>query len=397
MFESLQAAPPDSILGITDAFRKDPNPNKINLSVGVYKDERGQTPVLSCVKKAEERLLSTETNKGYLPINGTPEYGGAVQGLLFGKDHAIVTGNRAVTAHTPGGTGALRVAADFFASNFPGQCVWLSEPTWPNHPSIFKAAGIEVKTYPYLNEAKTGLDFEAMLQEVRYIPEGDMILLHGCCHNPTGVDPTPEQWAQLAEVIERRGILPLVDFAYQGFGDGLTEDVQGLLELAKSGTEMLIATSYSKNFSLYNERVGALTLVANDADSAETALSQIRVTVRSNYSNPPAHGGLIVKTILKDEALTTEWHDELAAMRNRINGMRALFVETMTRKAPSFDCSFIAKQRGMFSLSGLTKAHVDALRDQHAVYIVGSGRINVAGMTNDNMEALCNAIADVIG
>ena len=397
MFELLQAAPPDSILGITDAFRKDPNPNKINLSVGVYKDESGQTPILSSVKKAEERLLASETNKGYLPINGAPEYGAAVQALLFGADHEIVASNRAVTAHTPGGTGALRVAADFFASNFPGQCVWLSEPTWPNHPSIFKAAGIEVKTYPYLNEDKTGLDFDAMLQEVRHIPEGDMILLHGCCHNPTGVDPTPEQWAQLAEVIERRGILPLVDFAYQGFGNGLTEDVQGLLELAKAGIEMLIATSYSKNFSLYNERVGALTLVASDADAAQTTLSRLLLAIRANYSNPPAHGGLVVKTILEDDALTAEWHEELAAMRNRINGMRALFVETMAQKAPAFDCSFIAKQLGMFSLSGLTKAHVDALRDKHAVYIVGSGRINVAGMTHDNMEALCNAIADVIG
>jgi len=396
MFELLQAAPPDAILGITDAFRKDPNPNKINLSVGVYKDEHGQTPVLASVKKAEERLLASETNKGYLPINGAAEYGAAVRNLLFGADHEIIASDRAVTAHTPGGTGALRVAADFFANNFPGQSVWLSEPTWPNHPSIFQAAGIEVKTYPYLNESKTGLDFEAMLQEVRHIPEGDMLLLHGCCHNPTGVDPTPEQWAQLAEVIERRGILPLVDFAYQGFGDGLAEDVQGLLQLAQPGIEMFIATSYSKNFSLYNERVGALTLVANDANAAKTALSRILVAIRSNYSNPPAHGGLIVKTILEDEALTAEWHAELAGMRNRINGMRKLFVDTMAKKAPSFDCSFIAQQRGMFSLSGLTKAHVEALRDEHAVYIVGSGRINVAGMTEDNMEALCDAIAAVI-
>lgn len=397
MFELLQAAPPDAILGITAAFRNDPNPNKINLSVGVYKDEHGQTPILSCVKKAEERLLSSEANKAYLPINGSPEYGAAVRALLFGENHEIITGARAVTAQTPGGTGGLRVAADFFATNFPGHAVWMSEPTWPNHPSIFKAAGLDVKTYRYLNGAKTGLDFEGMLEDIRHIPEGDLLLLHGCCHNPTGVDPTIEQWAQLAEVIEQRGLLPLVDFAYQGFANGLTEDVQGLLTLAKTGTDMLIATSYSKNFSLYNERVGALTLVAKDADAAKTALSQLLIVIRTNYSNPPAHGGLIVKTVLEDEALKAEWLDELTTMRNRINGMRTLFVETMAKKAPGFSCEFIARQRGMFSLSGLTKAHVDALRDRYAIYAVGSGRINVAGMTADNMDTLCDAIADVIG
>jgi aspartate/tyrosine/aromatic aminotransferase len=279
---------------------------------------------------------------------------------------------------------------------FPGKRIWVSRPTWPNHPGVFQAAGLEVKTYPYFDAATNGLAFDDMLAALRQIPEGDVVLLHACCHNPTGIDPTPEQWSQIADVIEERRLLPLVDFAYQGLGDGLREDARGLHTLCRPGSEMLIASSFSKNFGLYNERVGALTLVAGSQAAAEATLSHVKLCIRANYSNPPAHGAAIVTTIWNDPELRAEWEAEVKAMCDRINEMRSLFVETLADKGGRRDFSFIARQRGMFSFSGLTPEQVETLRQRYSIYIVNSGRINVAGMTRANMDAICQAIADVL-
>lgn len=397
MFESIPLAPPDAILGLGEAFKKDPNPNKINLSVGVYKDAAGNTPVLASVKEAESRLLSGEKSKTYLAIEGLPDYGRRVQELLFGGEHEIVTSGRSATAQSPGGTGALRVAADFLRKHFPTGRVWCSKPTWANHQAIFTAAGLGVEQYAYIDATGRALDFAAMLANLEQAQSGDVILLHACCHNPTGIDPTPAQWKQIADVVQSRKLLPLVDFAYQGFGDGLQEDAVGLRELARPGQELLICSSFSKNFGLYSERVGALTVVAPNADAAEKSLSQVRTAIRVNYSNPPQHGAAIVATILNDAALRQQWEAELAAMRKRIHQMRILFVDSMKQRCPDRDFSFIADQKGMFSFSGLTPVQVDELRNKFSIYVVSAGgRINVAGMTEANMPVLCDAIASVL-
>ena len=396
MFQSLQLAPPDPILGLTTAFRDDPNPEKINLGAGIYKDDHGKTPTLESVKQAEARMLSAGAEKTYLPITGSQKYLDSVLKLMLGAGHEALETKRAMAAQTPGGTGALRVAADFLHQLLPTATVWMSNPTWANHPAIFAAAGVKTATYAYYNPQTRDLSFEAMLADLKKIPAGDVVLLHGCCHNPSGIDPTAQQWKQIGDVLAERQLLPLVDFAYQGFGDGLEEDAQGLLELLRPATEMLIASSFSKNFGLYRERIGALTVVASDKTAATAALSHVEKSIRANYSNPPYHGAGIVETILSDPALTDQWHGELAAMRNRINGTREMFVAKMKEVAPDRDFSFIARQRGMFSFSGLTPVQVDELKTKHAIYIVNSGRINVAGITAGNVERLCQAIAAVL-
>ena len=396
MFENVEMAPPDPILGLSAAFKKDANPEKINLGVGVYVNEEGVTPIFSAVKKAEERLLKEQITKGYLPIEGSPEYGQAVRKLAFGADHEIVTSGRAATLHAPGGTGALRIAGDFLKAMCPGAAMWVSDPTWANHNGIFGNAGLEIKTYPYYDAATRSLDFDAMIGALEKVPEGDVVLLHGCCHNPTGMDPDEAQWARIADVLSARGIVALLDFAYQGFGRGLEQDATGLRALARPGCELLVASSFSKNFGLYRERVGALTIVCKDAGGAERCLSNARLVVRRNYSNPPAHGAEIVTTILGDADLRREWEEELNATSGRIREMRQLFVDTLKAKGVVRDFSFIVDQTGMFSFSGLTKDQVGALRDKYAIYIVGSGRINVAGMSRKNMDRLCEAIADVL-
>lgn len=397
MFETVEMAPPDAILGITEAFNKDPNPAKINLSVGIYKDAAGQTPILPSVKEAEARILKSETNKNYKPIEGAADYNALVQELLFGKGHEVLTSKRGATAHTPGGTGALRVAGDYIKKKHPAASVWLSDPTWANHEQIFKAAGLAVKTYPYFDAATNTLALDRMLASLEQATPGDVVLLHGCCHNPTGIDPTPAQWKAIADTLAKRGLLPLLDFAYQGFGSGLREDAVGLMELCRPSAEMLICSSFSKNFGLYNERVGALTVVAKTEAASLAVLSQIKTCIRANYSNPPAHGSAIVATVLADPALRPQWELEVKAMRDRINGMRHLFVETLKKKGVKKDMSFIIHQKGMFSFSGLTKDQVERLKKEDAIYIVGSGRINVAGMTEKNIDTLCTAIARVMG
>jgi aspartate/tyrosine/aromatic aminotransferase len=397
MFEHISPAPPDPILGIGEAFKKDPNPAKINLSVGVYKDAQGNTPVLHCVKEAEKRLLDSEKTKNYLSIEGIAEYGKQVRELLFGAEHEIVVSQRAATAQTPGGTGSLRVVADFLKKQAPQAKVWISKPTWANHPAIFQTAGFAVETYSYIDAAGKALDFAGLLGGLNQIAPGDIVLLHACCHNPTGIDPTAAQWKQIADVIYERGGFPLIDFAYQGFGDGLQQDAAGLREFARPGKELAVCSSFSKNFGLYNERVGALTFVAQNASAAEAALSHIRVAIRTNYSNPPQHGAAVVAAILSDAKLRGQWEQELADMRNRINSMRSLFVDTMKQKAPQHDFSFLRTQKGMFSFSGLSPMQVDELKTKHGIYVVVSGgRINVAGMTPDNMNQLCTAIAAVL-
>ncbi|MFV2066065.1 MAG: amino acid aminotransferase, partial [Pirellulales bacterium] len=383
-------------LGLTEAFLNDPRPDKINLGVGVYQDEEGRTPVLASVCEAEARRLREETTKSYLGITGSPQYAAAVQHLLLGEEHEIVTARRAVTSHTPGGTGALRVAADFLAKLFPGVRVWLSRPTWPNHGAVFAAAGVETAEYAYFDPENNRLDFQGLMRDLEKIPPGDVVLLHGCCHNPTGIDPAGDEWRQIAEVLAKGQLVPLIDFAYQGLARGLDDDAEGLRAFARPGAEWIICSSFSKNFGLYRERVGALTVVARDVEAAERVQSQIKRCIRANYSNPPAHGGAIVTTVLSDTGLRRQWLSEVEAMRNRIHAMREGLVETLAAKGVTQDFSFIARQCGMFSFTGLDPEQVDHLRTEHSIYIVRSGRINVAGINRGNLDRLCTAIASVL-
>lgn len=396
MFEKVSAAPADPILGLTEAFKADPRSEKINLGVGIYKDETGATPVLDTVKQAEKTLLENEQTKSYLSIEGYPAYGLAVQKLLFGEQSTIIADQRAKTAQSPGGTGALHNAAEFAVNHLGIKTIWVSDPTWANHQNIFKALGLTVKTYNYYDPELKSMDFDKVLASMAEIPAGDLVLFHGCCHNPTGIDPDQSQWQTLADLSAEKGWLPLFDFAYQGFATGVEEDAFGLRLFAKNHSELLVASSFSKNFGLYNERVGAFTLVAGDEATATAAFSQVKAGIRANYSNPPSHGAAVVTTILNDQALTEAWIKEVAEMRERIHEMRTLFVETLKAEGVEGDFSFIERQNGMFSFSGLTKEQVKRLKDEFGVYIVGSGRISVAGMTKDNMQPLCKAIARVL-
>jgi aspartate/tyrosine/aromatic aminotransferase len=396
MFDRLETAPPDPILGLEEAFRRDPNPVKISLSAGVYKDAQGRTPVLRAVKLAEASILESETSKTYLGIDGSPAYATAVQGLIFGAGHPVVSSGLAVTAHTPGGTGGLRVAADFIKKINPGACVWVSQPTWPNHPNVFRAAGLPVQTYPYFDAERNTLAFDAMIDALRRLPPGDVVVLHGSCHNPTGIDLTPDQWQRVAGVVAERDLLPLVDFAYQGLAEGFREDAAGILTLSDAGHELLIASSFSKNFGLYNERVGALTVVSHSPDSAAAVLSHVKTCIRANYSNPPAHGANIVTTILASPELYREWQEEVGSMRQRIWDMRRGFSAGLRAAGATRDFSFMERQHGMFSFTGLTKEQVLRLRQEYSIYIVDSGRVNVAGLTEANLPTVCRAVASVL-
>ena len=393
MLEHITAAPPDAILGLTEAFKQDVNPLKINLGAGVFVDEQGRTPILASVKAAEAALLAGATTKSYMPIAGDPVYRRLVQEMVFGADHPALAAGRVQTAHTPGGTAALRVGADFLRKFFPQATVWLSQPTWANHRGVFAAAGFTVKDYAYYDAATKDLDTAALLAALRQVPSGDIVLLHACCHNPTGVDLTPAAWAEVAAIAAERRWLPFVDFAYQGYGDGLEADRASVLALAAQCPELLISSSFSKNFGLYQDRTGALTLLGADANATAAAFSNIEQVIRVNYSNPPAHGGLIVRHILTTPALTQQWRGELDAMRRHITGVRHTFVEGLRRHGVPGDYSFIARQKGMFSFSGLTAAQVAWLRAEKSIYIVGGGRINVAGITPANLEYLCTSMA----
>ena len=393
MFEALSPAPADPILGLTEAFKNDPSPNKINLGVGVYKDPSGVTPILECVKRAEQQLVENEQSKGYLGIDGHAQYCGFLPPLLFGD---AVDRERIAVAQTPGGTGALRIVAEFISRLFPNAKIWRSVPTWANHDNVFSAAGLEIAKYRYYDAERSRLDFDGMMAELDGVVAGDIVLLHGCCHNPTGVDLTLEQWRIVGEFLGQRQAMPLVDFAYQGFAEGLEEDAQGLRSLLDFHEELLVCNSCSKNFGLYRERVGALFSVAKSNEAAATVLSQFKRVIRGNYSNPPSHGGAVVAQVLGDPQLTLLWRRELETMRNRINGMRSLFVERLNAAGVQRDFSFIKQQRGMFSFSGLTPDQVERLRLEHKIYIVRSGRINVAAITEDNVDRLSQAIAQVL-
>jgi len=393
---SLTPAAPDPILGLTEAYKADPRPTKVNLAVGVYVDDSGITPVIPSVLEAERRLLAKAGPKGYLPIDGRPGFKAVVRDLVFGPDHEIVTSGRSATAQTPGGTGALRVAADFLLQSGSSKTIWLSEPTWPNHPQLFSLAGFALRTYPYLDDSGRAIEVGKMLGALRGAVPGDVVLLHGSCHNPSGVDPDPETWAAIGEIAAERELVPVVDFAYQGFGFGLREDADWLTGLARPGLEFLVCTSYSKNFALYNERVGALTVVAADAGRAASALSHLKVAIRANYSNPPAHGADVVETILTDAALRSQWEEDLAVMRNRILGNRTSLVEALVAAGVPGKWEPIRHQRGMFALIGLSAGQVARLRDEFGVYVVGRGRINVAGLTPANLPHVVEAFDAVI-
>lgn len=396
-FSTIQPAPPDAILGLTEAFKKDSNPDKVNLGVGVYQNEDGVTATLDCVRQAEQKILQSAGSKSYMPISGSPEYGRVVQALLFGENSELVEEGRVVTAHTPGGTGGLRVGGDFLRSQFPNSSIWVSTPTWANHQGVFRAAGLPIQSYPYYDPQTKGLDFDAMLHALKQVPGGDIVLLHVCCHNPTGVDLNAQQWQALAECALTQGWIPFLDFAYQGFGQGLEEDRVGLNILVDAGLDLLVASSFSKNFGLYCERTGALSLVTATVEEAQACFSQVKSVIRTNYSNPPAHGGRIVSTILTDTELTDLWKRELDAMRERILSVRKDFVAGLQARGVDQDFSFIEDQQGMFSFSGLSDEQVLRLREEKSIYIVKGGRINVAGITPKNSAYLCDAIAEVLG
>ena len=402
VFADLVAAPPDAILGLAEAFRADPRPGKISLAAGIYQDETGRTPILATVAEAERRILAADTTKTYKPIGGDAAYTGPVRALVFGEGHPALSAGRVETLHTPGGTGALRVAADLVRRLSPGASVWLSRPTWPNHPQVFEAAGLPVRWYPYLHESGAGLDVDGMLAALGEAAPGDLVVIHACCHNPTGTDLPAEDWARLASLVTGRGLLPLVDFAYQGFGDGLEEDAAGVRALVANIGTALVASSMSKNFAVYAERVGALSIVGDSREQTATLASHAKAVVRANYSNPPAHGGEIVSVILGDPELRARWVDEVTAMRDRINGNRARFVAGLVAAGVAggpgapLDADALLRQRGMFSLLGLSPEQVARLRDGFAVYVVVGGRINVAGLTTANLEPACAAIATVV-
>jgi aspartate aminotransferase len=402
-FPGLTPALPDAILGMIGAFRADPRTDKIALAVGVYQDGSGQTPILATVAEAERRLAASGASKTYLPVGGNATFTERVRTLVFGETHPALRDGRVETLHTPGGTGALRVAADLVHRLVPGATAWLSTPTWPNHPQILAATGTPVRWYPYLRDGGTGLDLDGMLTALNGAARGDLVVVHACCHNPTGTDLSPEGWGRLASLVAERGLLPLLDFAYQGFGDGLDEDAAGVRAMAAEGCTVLVASSMSKNFAVYAERVGALSVVGATREEAMALASHAHVAARANYSNPPAHGGEIVATILGDPELRARWIDEVAVMRGRINDSRARFVDGLRAAgvtgAPGarLDAGALLRQRGMFSFLGLSAEQVTRLREEFALYLVAGGRINVAGLTPANLTPVCAAIAAVVG
>nr|WP_295708817.1 amino acid aminotransferase [uncultured Halomonas sp.] len=394
MFEHIERVPGDAILGLIEAFKKDTNPQKVDLGVGVYRDTQGNTPVMRAVKEAEARLLKNETTKTYIGSHGAPSYGEVVLPMVFGTESPVLKANRASATQSPGGTGALRLAADFIATQLPGKDIWVSDPTWPNHHGIFTAAGIELHKYPYV-DPDNRLDFDGMRAALKNIPEGDVVVLHACCHNPTGFDLSHEQWQEVLDIVRERKLLPLIDFAYQGFGEGLDEDAYGVRLLAENLDEAIITSSCSKNFGIYCERTGCLIMVAKDSEQMDNIRSQVAIVARENYSNPPAHGGAIVSEILHDEELTALWREELTEMRDRINTLRRDFVAALKPYGLDEKYACVAEQRGMFSYTGLTPEQVDRLRDEFGIYMVRSGRANVAGFSQENLPYLAKAIAAV--
>jgi aromatic-amino-acid transaminase len=397
LLSAIEMAPRDPILGVTETFNADPNPRKVNLGVGVYTDDEGKVPLLECVHRAERALAEKGAPHPYLPIEGIAAYDRAVQRLLFGPESDIIRASRAVSVQAVGGTGGLKLGGDFLRRFAPAAQVWISEPSWENHRALFEGAGFVVKNYPYYDAASHGLDFPGMLAALDRAPSGSVIVLHACCHNPTGVDPSSEQWSRILEVVRTRGHIPFLDLAYQGFGDGVEADGAIVRRFAATPGPLFVSSSFSKSFSLYGERVGALSVVAADRDEAARVLSQAKRVIRGNYSSPPAFGAQVVATVLDSPELSALWEKELGAMRERIRVNRRTLVERLAVHAPRANFHFVLEQRGMFSYSGLTKEQVGRLRSEFAVYAIDTGRICVAALNSRNVDYVASAIAAVIG
>jgi len=396
MFEHLEPYAGDPILSLNEAFHADPRPHKVNLSIGIYFDDAGRIPVLGCVHEAEAQMLAATGPKPYLPIEGSAAMRGAVQALLFGAGHEVITGMRVATLQTIGSSGGLKVGADFLKRWLPDSQVWVSDPTWDNHRAMFEGAGIGVHSYPYYDSVTGGLKFDAMLAALSALPARSVVLLHACCHNPTGVDLTHAQWERLLPVLRERELLPYLDIAYQGYGDGIDEDAFAIRLLASAGLTFFVANSFSKSMSVYGERAGALSVVCADKAEAELVLGQLKATVRRNYSSPAIHAAGIVSRVLGDPALRAAWVTDVAAMRQRILAMRQRLHDVLAAKLPSRDFGYFLSQRGMFSYTGLSAAQVDRLRNEHAVYLVRSGRMCVAGLNTRNVEPVATAMAAVL-
>ena len=396
MFENLESQPPDAILGIMTMFRADPAPTKVDLSVGVFQDEAGRTPVLACVKRAERRLIEAQDTKSYVGIAGNPGFIEGMETLLFGAGHAALRAGRLASVQTPGGSGALSVAGHLLARAKPSTTVWLSRPSWPNHLPLLRLAGLRLEHYPYYDFDRHRVDFDAMVATFSTLGPGDVVLLHGCCHNPCGGDLSREQWDALADLFADRGIVPFVDIAYQGLAEGLEEDAYGARVMAGRVGELLLAASCSKNLGLYRERVGLASVVSRNADEAAVTRTNLAQMGRGIYSMPPDHGAAIVSRILRDGELTALWHEELDGMRGRLNGLRRAFAEKLAERGAPADFSFMARERGMFSFLGLSREQVIRLREEFHVYMVESSRINFAGLNRSNMDYVADSIIAVL-
>ncbi|HKX42028.1 MAG TPA: amino acid aminotransferase [Burkholderiaceae bacterium] len=398
LFAAVEMAPRDPILGLNEQFNADPNPAKVNLGVGVYYDAQGKLPLLQCVQAAEKMMVEAPKARGYLPIDGIAAYDKAVQGLVFGADSDAVKSGRIATVQAVGGTGGLKVGADFLKRLSPNATVLISDPSWENHRALFESAGFRVETYPYYDPAQRhsgGINFAGMLAALKAAPAGSIAVLHACCHNPTGYDLSAEQWAQVIAAVKARGLVPFLDMAYQGFGEGIAEDGAAVAQFIAAGLDFFVSTSFSKSFSLYGERVGALSVVCESKDEADRVLSQLKRVIRSNYSNPPTHGAQVVAMVLTTPTLRTLWEDELAGMRVRIKQMREALQAKLLAAGLKQDMSFITRQKGMFSYSGLTKEQMQRLRSEFGIYGVDSGRICVAALNEKNLDAVVAAIAKV--
>ncbi len=396
VFSAVEMAPRDPILGLNEQYAADTNPNKVNLGVGVYFDDTGKLPLLDCVKTAEESMMQTPTARGYLPIDGIAAYDAAVKGLVFGADSEPVTSGRVATVQAVGGTGGLKIGADFLKKVSPSAKVLISDPSWENHRALFSAAGFEVGTYAYYDAEKRAVNFDGMLASLKAAAPGTIVVLHACCHNPTGYDITPEQWNQVVSTVKAQNLTAFLDMAYQGFGNGIAEDGAVIAKFVAAGMDFLVSTSFSKSFSLYGERVGALSVLCANKDEASRVLSQLKIVIRTNYSNPPTHGGAVVAKVLNTPELRAMWEKELAGMRVRIKQMRQKLVDGLKAAGVTQDMSFITTQIGMFSYSGLSKDQMIRLRSEFGVYGTDTGRMCVAALNSKNIDHVCKAIAAVM-
>ncbi|PXW92838.1 aromatic-amino-acid transaminase [Sphaerotilus hippei] len=396
LLSAVEMAPRDPILGLNEQFAADTNPAKVNLGVGVYYDDEGKLPLLKCVRAAEQQMMEAPKARGYLPIDGIAAYDKAVQGLVFGADSAVVTGGRVATVQAIGGTGGLKIGADFLKRLSPDAQVLISDPSWENHRALFTNAGFNVGTYPYYDAENKGINFAGMIATLRAAAPGTVVVLHACCHNPTGYDITPEQWAQVIDAVKSQGLVAFLDMAYQGFGNGIAEDGAVIQQFVDAGLDFFVSTSFSKSFSLYGERVGALSVLCASKEEATRVLSQLKIVIRTNYSNPPTHGAQVVATVLNTPELRAMWEEELAGMRVRIKQMRVALVEKLAAAGVDLDLSFITRQQGMFSYSGLTKPQMERLRSEFGVYGVDSGRICVAALNSRNIEYVAASIKKVL-